>query len=147
MELAYIETLQNYINDLHTPHPPLVSALDDEHRVFPQVSATFSEHLFAYLKKHDIDDVTLYKKALIDRRHFSKMRDKHYQPTKKTVLRLAFALEMDLAATAALLQTAGFALSTAFKEDIVVMWFINERKYNIFELNYVLAKLKLPTLF
>ena len=80
-----------------------------------------------------------YKKAHLDRRLFSKIRtDKDYMPSKRTILALAIALELNVTETDDLLRCAGYAMSHAGKEDVVIRYFIEHQQYDMFVINEVL---------
>ena len=112
-----------------------------------EVDETFSEYLFRMIDYKGLKDPDVYKKANIDRRHFSKIRsNKYYQPSKHTALALAFALELNLDETKDLLIKAGYALSNSNKVDIIFKYFIEKNNYNIYELNEVLFKFTETTL-
>ena len=84
-------------------------------------------------------DAQVYKKANIDRRLFSKIRNnKDYTPSKPTVLSLAIALELNLDKTNDLLRKAGFALSHSNKFDIIIEYFISNQIYDIYKINQTL---------
>ena len=56
----------------------------------------FSDYLFKLIKQKNLTDVEVYKKAHLDRRIFSKIRnEKNYMPGKKTVLAIVFAMKLD----------------------------------------------------
>ena len=81
----------------------------------------------------------IYKKANLSKQHFSKIRSNpNYKPTKATALALAIALELDLDKTKDLLGRAGFALTNSSKLDLIVRYFIENRNYNILEINMAL---------
>lgn len=92
-------------------------------------------------------DAQVYKRANMSRQLFSKIRsDTFYKPTKKTVLALAIALELDLSTTEDLLRRAGFALSHSNKADIIVEYFIKNNQFDIFEINATLYAFDQPIL-
>ena len=104
-----------------------------------QLEETFSQRLLRMIDERDMTDSEAYTKAYVDRRHFSKIRkDFNYVPNKKTVLAFTIALELSLDEAKDLLASAGFALSRSSKTDIIVAYFLQNKIYDMFEINDVL---------
>ena len=104
-----------------------------------QEDAGFTETLLKLIDKSGKKDSEIYKKANLSKQHFSKIRNNpHYKPTKPTAVALALALELDLEQTKDLIGRAGFALTNASKFDLIIRFFIEQRIYNVVEINLVL---------
>ena len=101
-----------------------------------QLEETFSQRLLRMIDERGMTDAEAYTKAYVDRRHFSKIRkDINYVPNKKTVLAFTLALELSLDEAKDLLASAGFALSRSSKTDIIVAYFLQNKIYDMFEIN------------
>ncbi len=107
--------------------------------IIDEVDLTFSEALFRWIDLKDYDDVSIYKKANIDRKLFSKIKSNHdYQPSKKTALSFAIALELNLDETIDFLAKAGYALSPSSRFDLIIRYFIEHGNYDFYEINQTL---------
>jgi len=110
-----------------------------------QEEMTFSEALLDWLIRKDLNDPDVYKKANIDRKLFSKIRNNpNYKPKKSTAIALALAMELDLEETKEFIGRAGYALTHSSKYDIIIEYFIRQKNYNVFEINEVLFAYNYP---
>jgi O-acetyl-ADP-ribose deacetylase (regulator of RNase III) len=107
----------------------------------------FSKTLLRLIDRTGRKDADVYRRANIDRRLFSKIKsNEDYTPSKPTVIAFAIALELTVDQTKDLLERAGFALSRSRKFDVIVEYFIQSRKYDVFQINEVLFTYDQPLL-
>ena len=105
----------------------------------------FSETLLDLIDASGEKDSAVYKRANVDRKLFSKIKNKpDYRPTKPTALAFAFALKLDLEQTKDLLAKAGHALSHSNRFDVIVEYFLLRREYDLFRVNEVLFAFDQP---
>lgn len=104
-----------------------------------QTDAGFSETLLSLIDRTGKKDSEIYTKANVSRQHFSKIRNNpDYKPTKSTAIAFAIALELNLEDTRDLIGRAGYALTNSSKFDVIIMYFIREGNYNLFDINAAL---------
>ena len=103
------------------------------------LDAGFSETLLKLIDKTGKKDSEIYNKANVSRQHFSKIRNTpDYKPTKPTAIAFAIALELNMDETRDLIGRAGYTLTNSSKFDVIIMYFIQNRNYNMFDINETL---------
>lgn len=99
----------------------------------------FKEILFQFIDIKQTTDVETYKKAWMDRKHFSKIRSNpDYQIGKNAVITLAMALELTKYEAEELLQAAGYALSDSDKRDLIIQFCLQNKIYDLHDVNEAL---------
>ena len=107
--------------------------------VIGSAGKSFRQRLFELIDESGMDDVTVYKRANIDRKVFSRIRCKtDYKPTKRTAVAFAIALRLDMPTMLDLLSRAGIAFSPDDKFDLIISYFVTNKIYDIFEINTAL---------
>jgi len=108
---------------------------------------TFSDCLMRLIDRTGEKDSTIYHRANIDRRLFSKIRSNpHYQPSKSTVLAFCLALRLTQEEATDLLSRAGYALTDSNRRDLVISYCLRHHLYDVFDVNQALFELDLPLL-
>ena len=97
-----------------------------------KIEDSFSDKLMQLIRDKNLNEVEVYKKADIDRRHFSKIRsNSDYRPTKDTIILLCLSMELNYEETQDLLNRAGFSFSRSSKQDLIAQYFFQRNIYDI----------------
>ena len=108
---------------------------------------TFTEYLRDLIRETGLTDPQIYYSAGMTRQHFNKLiNDLEYQPTKRTVYQLIVGMQLDMDKAQKLLEKAGYAMSRSSKFDLIMEYYIRNRKYNIIEIDVTLFDAGLPPL-
>ena len=101
--------------------------------------AGFTETLRELIARRGMKNSAVYKRANISKQHFSKIiNDPDARPSKPTAIALALALELNLAETRDLIGRAGYALTNSSTFDLIIRYFIENKQYNVVEINIAL---------
>lgn len=108
-------------------------------KIIEQREKNFSEYLLEFIREKNMSEVEVYKKAHLNRRIFSKLRnEENYKPSKKTILAISFGMELKLSEVEELLKHGGYALSLDDKFDLIMRYFFENQIYDLFLVNEVL---------
>ncbi len=99
----------------------------------------FQNTLMQMIAKRKLDNVTVYKKAYIDKKFFSKIiSNKDYVPKKHAVMALGLALELPLSEYEKFLASAGYAFMPSSKFDQIVKFCVMNQIYNLINVDVIL---------
>jgi hypothetical protein len=156
LEKQLIVELQEYVEKHLTPlffeiQEPILSESIQHNELENFIKAkrqpTFSETLFRFIDKKGYSDADVYKKAGLDRRHFSKIRsNRDYRLGKNSAIALALALELTKKETEKLLSSAGFSLSDNDTFDLVIQFCLEKKIYDLYDVNQALDYFSLKPL-
>lgn len=125
--------------------PMPTAGMPDLDRELGMLDESFQEMLLRKIDEKGMKDSECYKRAGIDRKLFSKIRSNPlYKPKKTTAIAFCIALELPYHEAIEMLQKAGYALSRSSKFDVIVEYFIRNRRYDLNELNIALYEYDQP---
>ena len=119
------------------------SSLED---MIGSLDESFSQMVLRKIDEKGMKDSECYKKANLDRKLFSKVRNPDYRPSKPTAVALGLALELPRDEFDDLLMKAGFVLSRSSKFDVIIEYFLSKGVYDINEINATLFEFDQSTL-
>ena len=97
------------------------------------------------IESKGLSNAEVYKRAIITKQLFSKIKQNpQYHPDKSTAIRLCVGAQLNLDETKDLLARAGYALSPCDKRDIIFSFFIENKVYDMIEIDIVLEEYGLP---
>ncbi len=109
------------------------------------MSDTYSEYLMYLIRKRNMENAEVWKRAIVDKKIFSKIKNnRNYHPNKLTALCLCVGAKLNLDESKDLLARAGYALSPCDKTDIIFSYFIENEIYDMIELDIQLEEHGLP---
>ena len=141
--------------DLSEPQPSMDSyAAEDaafeemERRLserMAHMADTFPQYLLYLIHDKGMENTEVYKRAIVDKKVFSKIKNNpDYHPQKLTALCLCIGAKLNLDESRDLLARAGYALSPCDKTDIIFSYFIENKIYDMIELDIQLEEHGLP---
>ena len=99
----------------------------------------FAHALDRKRKEKGLTPAELYKRANVDRRHYSRlMGPEGRRPSMNTIISFALALRLERPEFDEFLQTAGYALSNASSRDVCIMYCLEKGIYDIDDVNTLL---------
>lgn len=102
-------------------------------------SLNFQNTLQQLIAERKLENATVYKKACIDKKFFSKIiSNKDYVPKKQAVMALGLALELPLQEFEKFLASAGYAFMPSSKFDLIVKYCVMNQIYNLVEVDIIL---------
>ena len=123
------------------PPPPAAApmAARSLENLMDNLGESFTTRLLRLIDERGLKDSTVYKQSNISRQHFSKIQcNRDYNPKKKTVLAFAVGLHLSEDETIDLLKSAGYAFSDGSKRDWIVRYCLEQKIYNINQVNTLL---------
>ena len=115
------------------------AAVPDLDTFLKKKDAGFVETLLNLIQKSGQKNSTIYKKANMSKQHFSKLiNNPNATITKPVAVAFALALELDLTQTQDLIKRAGYTLTNSSVFDLIIQYHIENKNYNVVEINIVL---------
>ena len=136
------EAERSVSKDLYAPKKEI--SLDD---MIENAGKSFPQKLFDLIDERDLDNVTVYTRANLDKKVFSSIRcKKNYKPKKQTAIALGLALHLNMSEMEDLLARAGYAFSPNSKSDLIIQYCIHKGIYNVMKVEEILFDYEQPVL-
>lgn len=127
----------------------LTTVADVEKMMFGYAKArkTFADELLRYIERTGKSNASIYKRANVSKSVFSGLiSNQQRRPQKNTAIALALALELNLKEAERLLMKAGYTFSNSIVTDLVAVYCINHKRYDVDEINRILYEMGQPLL-
>lgn len=125
-------------------------ALDDSElkkRVAQNLEDSWQSAMFNLIDRKNLNEVEVYKRAGITKQTFSKIRsDSDYHPDKDTAIKVCIGLQLNIDEALDLLSKAGYTLSKSILRDVVISCLIENKVYNIMDVDSALYHCDCKTL-
>ena len=126
--------------------PPIVYPLDREDFWDGYVEdESFNECLRRHIREKGLYEKDVYKNANLTKQAFNGIYNENSIPKKGNVLALAIGLQLDIDETIDFIEKAGYSFGRT-KQDYIIRYFIENERYDIYELNEFLLSQDLPYL-
>ncbi|RIW27806.1 hypothetical protein D3H55_22615 [Bacillus salacetis] len=165
VDQTLLHELKEYI-DLHQEELTLPDVCESSYRLdseqleadFPKYSSleefiieneqpSFRQELFSHIDEKGLKDPEVYKRAGMDRQHFSKIRSNpDYRIGRNPAIALSLALQLDLDEAEELLNTAGYSLSFSDPFDLVIRFCFEKKIFGLIDVNELLDSVNLKPL-
>ncbi|MBR7079675.1 MAG: macro domain-containing protein, partial [Treponema sp.] len=99
----------------------------------------FQNTLMHHIAVRNLENATVYKKACIDKKFFSKIiSNKDYVPKKHAVMALGLALELSLSEYEDFLASAGYSFMPSSRFDMIIKFCVMNHIYNLINVDVLL---------
>ena len=110
------------------------------------IGPSFQELLFKFIDDRNMKDSEVYRRSCVGRDVVSNIRNGK-GASKRTIKQLCFGLKLSYEDAVILLASAGYAFSNNDIGDLVVVYFLKNKIYDIYEANIELYERKQALLF
>ncbi len=109
------------------------------HQENQEKAESFVDYLYVLMDKHDIKNASdIYKKAYMSRQLWSSIISGKSVPSLSTCIKIALAMHLDNHECKYLQKKAGFTLSSANRYALIIRYAIENKIYDISEVNSLL---------
>lgn len=105
----------------------------------------FLKTLYRLLDERKLDEVRVYKSAMISRQYYSKIRNGNI-PKKNSILAIGLTMKLNRDEMDELLGSAGYAFTDTRRTDVIVLWCMEHGIYDVIQVNEILFEHNANTL-